>query len=424
MHDSYIKLAKIFRTKPEVLVEFAHKMEKLTGKKDVIENLMEENTILVRRTLEELGLGGKQYTAEEVYNILIQRLQHLDEHLYNFLDKPDLSKMSRVCGKLCETAIQPGHSPRGFFIKKDRAAAMLEKFPPQNLLDHFGYQTVAELVDKQGFASVFASLRFAQDNEWMHLFFDKGYADLTADDFEERDVELKVLEQEWLKVADKFMKKKHHNVSHLKELGIIFIVPIKIDIPGETARMFTLLLHYLNEVPFYTKLIRKYSQEQDFVSKLQSLLRGDVPEGPAPANSFRIVQRYLAKDDENDFRLLEPHVNPEAEHWYKAEGDLGRMATLEEGRGHTLGYWQGLDFVGDFFPTEQPRRAVGALTEASVLISFDLIDLIMSLVKKGERKYLYHQEEALWNKLFIEYLGRDRMNQLIEENIITGFITP
>ena len=84
-----------------------------------------------------------------------------------------------------------------------------------------------------------------------------------------------------------------------------------------------------------------------------------------------------------------------------------------ESAGHTMGYWQGLDFVGDFFPTLDGREQ---------LVSFDLIDLIMSVVKKGEAKYLYHQEEALWNKLFIEYIGRDRLEEEIEKNIINGFI--
>ena len=299
---------------------------------------------------------------------------------------------------------------------------MLEKFPPTNLLEHFKCTTVAELVDKQSFASVFAALRFTQTNEWMHEFFDKGYDSLTADDFEEREVQLKVLEQEWLDVAEKFMKKKHHNVSHLKDPALFSSYRLSLICPARQRVCLRFLLHYLNEVPFYTKLIRQYSQEPEFVSKLQSLLRGDVPEGPAPEGSFRIVQRYLAKDDENDFRLLEPHVNPEAEHWYKAEGDLGRLAMHGDASGHTLGYWQGLDFVGDFFRhrTGGPAGSVAGLHEE--LISFDLIDLIMSVVKKGEAKYLYHQEEALWNKLFIEYIGRDRMNQLIEENIIKGFI--
>ena len=128
-----------------------------------------------------------------------------------------------------------------------------------------------------------------------------------------------------------------------------------------------------------------------------------------------VVQRYLAKDDENDPRLFMPHVNPEAEHWFKAEGDLDRLSRMlgnNESR-LNLGYWTGLDFVGDFFRNEKNEDQ---------LVSFDLIDLIMSVVKKGEIKYLYHQQEALWNKIFSEYMGRERMNVLIEENIINGFI--
>ena len=90
----------------------------------------------------------------------------------------------------------------------------------------------------------------------MHEFFEKAYGNLTADDFEEREVMLKILEPQWLDVAEKFLEKKYHNVSHLKEFGVIFVIPLKIDMPGETLRLFTLILHYLNEVPFYSKLFQ------------------------------------------------------------------------------------------------------------------------------------------------------------------------
>jgi hypothetical protein len=136
----------------------------------------------------------------------------------------------------------------------------------------------------------------------------------------------------------------------------------------------------------------------------------------------RIVQRYLAKDDPNDFRLFDPHVNPEAEHWYKAEGDLTKLDDMPFAKKlgeQVFGVWQKLDFVGEFFPSFA-EATEGRPDEE--LVSFDLIDLVMSLVKKGEIKYLYHQQEALWNKIFVEYLGRDKMNELIEENIINGFI--
>ncbi|TSC74641.1 MAG: Uncharacterized protein G01um101444_246 [Parcubacteria group bacterium Gr01-1014_44] len=414
-------IAKILRVSPETLAELADFLGQKTGRQGSLEKIEEENQVLVNRTLEELGLSRKNY-AEEVYGALVERLKHTDKHLFEFLDKPDLAKMANVCGKLCAVALQLNQPKSGFFIKKEKAVQMLGKFPPQNLLDFFGYNTVGELVEKQGFSSVFSALRFAQDTAWMHHFFDEAYNDLTPDDFEEREVELKILEPEWLNVADKFLEKKYHNVSHLKELGIIFIIPLQIDTPGETLRLFTLILHYLNEVPFYSKLFRAFSTSPDFSSKLKSLLRGDVPEGPRPdTNSFRIVQRYLAKEDENDFRLTEPHINPEAEHWYKAEGDLGRLDTLpsfaEASEGRPLAWWQKVDFVGDFFPS-----FAKASEGKQELVSFDLIDLVMSLVQKEETKYLYHQQEALWNKIFIEYLGREKIDELVENNIIDGFI--
>lgn len=297
---------------------------------------------------------------------------------------------------------------------------MLEKFPPQNMLDFFGCKTAAELVDKKGLSSVFSALRFTQNTEWMHKFFDEAYNDLTADDFEEREVELKVLEPEWLDAAEKFLEKKYHNLSHLKELGVIFIIPIQIDTPGETLRMLTLLLHYLNEVPFYSGLFKKFSKEQDFAGKVKSLLRGDVPKGKLPESeniAIRIIQRYLAKDNSDDFRLVEPHINPEAEHWYKAEENLRGLDSMIAGAEDGMfSRWQKLDFVGGFFSD----GLMGTGDEE--LVSFDLIDLTMSLAKKGEIKYLYHQQEALWNKIFIEYLGRDKLNELVEENIIDGLI--
>ncbi len=424
MSEIHNKLAKILRTQPEVILDLERKMEKLTGKSGVMERIVEENETLVGQTLKELGLPESDQNAKDVHDALIGYIKNIDERLYDFLDKPDLSKMSGRCGKLCETALALAKPSPGFFIKKEKAVEMLEKFPPQSMLDFFSCKTAAELVEKKGLSSVFSALRFTQNTEWMHKFFDEAYNDLTADDFEEREVELKVLEPEWLNAAGKFLEKKYHNLSHLKELGVIFIIPIQIDAPGETLRMFTLLLHYLNEVPFYSGLFKKFSKEQDFAGKIKSLLRGDVPLAQLPTTNYqlqttkiRIIQRYLAKDDPDDFRLVEPHINPEAEHWYKAERDLSGLDSLVAGaEGGMFSRWQKLDFVGGFFPD----GLTGTGNEE--LVSFDLIDLTMSLAKKGEIKYLYHQQEALWNRIFSEYEGRERMNELIGENIINFFI--
>ncbi|MEK7138673.1 MAG: hypothetical protein AAB799_00650 [Patescibacteria group bacterium] len=418
MLDAYNKISRILRVPPELILNLDQKMSMLSDQEGVIEDISNQNDILVSRTLTEMGLS-KESKAEEVYKALVNRLIDLDRQLYEALDRPDLAKMSIACGKLCEMAFKVFTPPRGLFIKREKVAELLDKYKPDNLLNHFGYLSARELIEKEGFASVVSALRFTQSKEWMHKFFEESYSSLTPNDFEERNVELIVLDQKWLDVAEKFLEKKYHNISHLKEYGIIFIIPLPIDTPGETLRMFTLILHYLHEVPFYSALFRRFMKDTDFILKLQSLLRGDVPEGKMPDGGkivWRVVQRYLAKDNESDFRLFEQHVNPEAEHWFKAEEDLGRLSRMlgkNEDR-LNLGYWTGLDFVGDFFPSASSGQAT--------LVSFDLIDLIMSVVKKGQIKYLYHQQEALWNKIFSEYMGRERMNQLVEENIFNGFI--
>ncbi len=420
--NSYEKLARILRTSPEVLLDLDKKMSVLSGKNGVIDAIANENDILVNRTLTELNLS-RDSRAEDVYSALTHRLIHLDEHLNVLLDKPDLLKMatSNLCGKLCEIIFKVFKPPKGLFIKKEKVIELLEKFRPEELLKYFGYADAKELVEKEGFASAVSALRFTQSTEWMHNFFDVAYSELKAEDFEERDVEIKVLEEKWLRVADKFLQKKYHNVSHLKEYGVIFIIPLTIDTPGETTRLLTLILHYLHEVPFYSDLFRKFLGDKDFNEKFKSLLRGDVLEVQVMANKIKenknlwfIIQRYLAKDDVNDPRLFLPHLNPEADHWAKVSNDLLELSKLSShDEGHiSLGYWAGLDFVGDFFKNANDEEQ---------LVSFDLTDLIMSLVKKGEIKYLYHQQEALWNKIFTEYMGREKMEKLLNENIIQGY---
>ncbi|MDP3954307.1 MAG: hypothetical protein Q8Q06_02730 [bacterium] len=417
MTESYIKLARILRIQSEALFELDKKMSEISGRSGVLDKVFEENNRLVKEALKSLDMK-ENANAEEIYLALAKRLKEFEIRLYDYLGKPDLMEMSKHCGRLCEVALKLNNPSKGFFIKKEKAIQMLEKFPPDNLLEHFGIKTVRELVEQKGFSSVYSSLRFAQSTEWMHKFFDEAYNDLTPDDFEEREVEIKVLETEWLKVAERFLKKKYHNLSHLKELGIIFIVPIEVNDTGETLRLFLLMLHYLNEVPYYSKLFRKIAGEGGFVDKLKSLLRGDVLDVSETNNlisesDWLIIQRYLAKDDPEDRRLFMPHVNPEVEHWRKAGNDLSKIASIaKELDDPYIRIANSMDFAGDYFKNNGGEE----------LRSFSLIDSIMALVSRGEIKYVYHQQEALWNKIFIGYMGQEKTEEMMERNLINGFI--
>lgn len=409
------KAAQILRAKEDVILDIEAKMEKATGKRNIIEKIISENDMYVSIILRELGMH-KNPTASEVQNALIKKFKKDDQKLYEIFRKPD-GFTAEGSKTLLNFARELAQIPDLFVLKKDVAREIIKKNPPPNVMSALGYSTPQELLMKEDFDQLFCSLRFIESNEWMHKNFDAAYSDLKVDDFEYRPVKLIVLDQKWLKIAEKFMKKKYHNVSHLKELGIIFVIPLKIDTPGETLRLFGLLLHYFHEVDFYSRLFKKYSTRPDFIVKVKSLLRGDVLEGPSMSPdkaNWLIIQRYLAKDDINDPRLFLPHVNSELIHWEKAESDIARFG--HRFYEYDLTFWANLDFVGDVF------RENGTGKD---MIGFNMLDVTMGLVmEKQEIKYMYHQQEAMWSKIFFEYVGgMDRAEEMVIDSFENGYIS-
>jgi hypothetical protein len=202
-------------------------------------------------------------------------------------------------------------------------------------------------------------------------------------------------------------------------MGIIYVIPLPVEVSGETLRNLALLLHYFNEIPFYSDIIRKFANmPETFVENLKSLLRGDVLDTPLPTEEgkmpWMVVQRYLAKDDENDWRLFAPHINPEALHWEKAEQLLMVVARSLEGPSADLSFWKGLSWVGDHFKSD---------AGIDVLVSFNLVDTAMALVQQKEMvKFLYHHQESMWNKIFMEYFGQEKMEAMMKEYIIKGYM--
>jgi len=390
-------------------------MIKATGKKDVIKVIDNENKEKIEIVLEKLKVKRR---SEEIYKALIDRLEYADKQLFEHLGNPQLENPETVepLIKLCYDVSKPR---KGTFLKLEKAIQMLEKTPPPNIMKAFGYKNVNELLEKEDLFEVYSALRFMESREWMNTIFIKHYKTLTPKDFEQRDIKTIVLPVKWLKVGEKFVEKKYHNLSHLKELGVIFIIPIKIDAPGELSTVLTLLLHYINEVQFYSRLIVKYMEdEKSFSQKLISFIRGDVGEaGLADINSnlrWLIVQRYLSKDYPVDPRLFLNHVNPEAIHWGKATDQITSCEEHLPVEEFGLTLWHDLDYVGGFFPTSEGGRIL--------LVSFDLVDNIMTLVKKIAVKHLYHQQEALWNRIYTGYMGEKGFDNVILDNLDKGYI--
>ncbi|MEK7478305.1 MAG: hypothetical protein AAB626_00050 [Patescibacteria group bacterium] len=420
--------SKVLGVDAAMLEKMEAMMIRRTGRLGVLERIVDENTKIVEATLKLLD--SKDRSASHVKSILRQAIldheKKVLEVLKNAPGKSDFEKAAALAKKLIKV-------PCGFFLKKERAREILEKRPPQNLLKYLKASNIKEVLEKFDVTELFATLRFIETTEWMHETFEVAYSNFTSADFEKREIEIKVLSDVWIKIAEKFVAKKHHNVSHLKEFGVIFINPIKENIPGKFLRDFALLLHYCYEIKFYSKLFQHYEKMPDFATHLKALLRGDVKEVQrSEPGEWLIVQRYLAKDDPKDPRLLLPRVNPESLHWLRGERDLSFFNANEKNEKLNLKIWNNMDWVGGIFSAEGASSAdrqgsvSGGKNGEDSVISFDLEDNAMSLVSFMEGKnetFNYHQREAMWTRIFSGYVdGEDEMERLLIENFDKGII--
>ena len=405
-------LSKILEVPPELLIDLEAEMVKCTGRSGVLAKIAEENEALINKTLNLLNTGERK---SEHVRMILREVSFLHEKF--FLEFLEIIEGKTRFEKAVNIARKIAHVPRGIFLKKKLAEEFLLKRPAPNLLNYLKCKNMEEVLARYDVFEVWSALRFVETNEWMHQTFDAIYKNLTIEDFEEREIQIKVLSEEWHEIAEKFVAKKHHNVSHLKEFGIIFLNPIAENIPGKFLRDFALILHYFHEISFYSKLFLKYITAPDFTEKFKSLLRGDVYEvkdvKEIPKSTWPIVQRYLWKENPTDPRLFIQRVNPESLHWARGERDLGLISGV--GKKLDLNMWHNLDWVGGVFPDGQDE-----------IVSFDLEDNVMSAVSfaEGKNEYFnYHQREAMWTKIFCEYVGgEENMENILIDNFFKGMI--
>ncbi len=396
---------KIINIKEDQLKELDEFMSATLDISNVFNKLKEELERNLNNKLNLLGVD-KSISYEELYQKIFSQIEKDEKTLYRYVD---ITPEDFNFEKIVLTVKKMGGEREGFFLKKDYAKKILEQCPPQKTMEYLGYSSINEMLNKEDVMDVFSALRFTENTEWMHNTFDKAYSNFTPNDFEKRNIDIRVLGNQWKEVAEKFVAKKHHNVSHLKEFGVIFINPIAESDPGKFIRDFALLLHYTHEIVFYSKLFEQYSYKESFNDKFLSLLRGDVPEASQQSiGDWLIIQRYLWKDDPYDKRLFVPRVNPESLHWRKAQQDIVNLAQQENLEGFLL--WDDSDYLAYPFEKENEYNVV----------SFDLEDSAMSFVSNQEGRkefFTYHQKEAIWNKIFASFVGG---YDNLEENILSS----
>jgi hypothetical protein len=171
-----------------------------------------------------LGLSPDA-TGPELYAALIAQVKAHDDHIARAIggtDPSDLQQMIPLIVKAAEAAPLPKD---GWFLKEAQAKDMLRRMPPMAVMDRLGYHLVSRLLEGEDIHELFLALRFAEEPTWLNDF-DRLYHDLQPEDFEHRSIRvIPFAAAKWGDIAEHFIQKKRHNITHSKEMAPSLLCP-------------------------------------------------------------------------------------------------------------------------------------------------------------------------------------------------------
>lgn len=385
-------------------------LEAASGKRGIDVKLVGDIIQSAHESMRLLGLDHQDTTGKELYHALIAKIEEHDRHLTTSIGGTQ-SMTVRQLLPLIKKAADTADVPRDCWVlKKSVAKQMLRQMPPQNIMKRLGYRSVDSMLKHEQLAEVYGALRFAEDGEWLNNF-NKLYKHLKPTDFETRSIEIVIMPHErWGDIAEHFIEKKRHNITHLKELGVILMLPVKADnLPGITIWALSLLFHYINEIRLYSAFFKLQQVKKNFGNIFVRTLIADPDLGPVMAGQhvhWRVIQRYFGKlENEHHPEIFEPHVQPEDLHWRKAEEELYRIDP-------ELEFWKDRDFVALMFE-DRP-------------LPFNMMDVAAAYCNKTpyEDRVIYHFRESLWNEIFIRYMGQKTLEQQVLNQLDNDMIEP
>ena len=405
-------LSRLLQAKQPLFDITVEQLETQTGNKSIDAEFIAEILETAHQKMRELNLDPADTTGQELYQALINKVSEHDDHLAKEVGGKDSTSLAEMVPKIVKRINQADIKKDGWFLKHGVAKEMLLNMPPKNIIERLGYKSAKAMLAEEDLYEIYGALRFAEDGEWLNEY-NRQYHRLSKDDFEERKIEIVQFDPDkWGDIAAHFVEKKLHNITHLKELGVIMTMPVAGDrpMPGVTLKVMPLILHYFNEIRLYSAFFKLMKDKKNFGDIFVDTLIADPSPVQVTQNDnvhWRVIQRYFGKlKDEYHPEIFEPHVQPEDLHWRKAEEVLYDISP-------ELEFWRDLDYVGLFVSDEEP-------------VTFNLMDISLSYSNQlpFEDRYLYHFREALWNELFVRYLGQKNLEDRVIKRLDNAMIEP
>lgn len=403
-------LSRLLDAEEPIFGEAIQQLIDVSGRQSAAEDLARELTTKTRIAQEQLGLSPDTVTPREFYEALLARIAVDNDRLARLIGGQDSDDVRQMVPLMIKAANEVEFDRKVFVLKHSKAKEMLREMPPQKLMDRLGYSDVDALFDGEDFDEIYTALRFSEGDDWLNEY-NELFKSVTVEDYEERDIRIIQMDQDkYVDLAEKFTKKKLHNVTHTKELGVIVVVPLREErSKGITLKTLPLLFHYLNEIQLYSNFFKLKSDESNFGQTVVETLIAELGSGQQRVGGYihwRVIQRYFAKlKAEAPIEAFEPHVHPEDLHWRNAEELLYKIDP-------EMNFWKDLDYVG-VEADEHP-------------VTLNFIDISLSYANDidYEHRYIYHFRESLWNEIFIRFMGYRNLESQVLAQLDNDMIAP
>ncbi|HET7630172.1 MAG TPA: TIGR00730 family Rossman fold protein [Candidatus Saccharimonadales bacterium] len=373
--------------------------------------LIGEIAAKLRAKTEALGLDPAHTSGPELYQALKARVHDDNVRVTKLVGGHDPSDVKAMIPKLVKAVEGMKIDRRVWVMKRSVAKKFLKQMPPKQLMAHLGHKTVDSLLKHEDIDEIYPALRFSEGGEWLERY-NGLLKSLKPSDFETRDIKIVVMNHDkYVDLAEKFVRKKFHNITHTKEMGIIVVVPMHADkMTGITLKSLPLMFHYINEIRLYSSFFKLKQVEKKFGQVVVDTLNADPGNASQMAGQnvhWRVIQRYFGKiKDEAHPEAFEPHVHPEDLHWRKAEEWLAELDP-------EMKFWLDLDYVGAMMNDGNP-------------LTLNLMDVSLSYSNEldYDQRYFYHFRESLWNEIFMRYMGQANLEDQILKQLDNDMIAP
>ena len=385
-------LSQLLQAKEPLFTMALQRLEHESGNAAVDVRLIADIASSVKIKTIELGLDPNDTTDKELYHALQNLIKLHDSYLSSAIgSKPEDSIETQLLNIKSSIENLP-ISRNCWTLKKSVAKKFLKTHPPKNIMKKLGYKSIDSMLKRESITEIYCATRLLETLAW-HKRLLKSYKKLTPSDFESRDIEIIYLDsKKWGDSANNYIVSRRHNITHLKELGVLMILPIPVKkLRGLTITVMPLALHYVNEIRSYSALFKLHQVSPNFGDIVVATLLDDPKTTAMIADTplhWRVLQRHYSSVNTQTPTSFEPHIQPEDLYWKKAESIIYKLEPA-------LLFWENLDYV--------------ATLHSDTPVPLSLMDNAVSYcngLEYGEHS-TGHFRDSLWNEIYIRYLGED-----------------